>query len=213
MPLLLAQPYPDPTRMVFFDDFHGLNYNNRIWAVTGTGGVDTLATVTGGRIRVSATASNTYIMHHGNVGAFSVASQSGVEWVGKPERPARGKGGYAECGLMSTQYTTSFMCWRATRSVTNYQCIASLSGTATTVDSGVAVDSSDHVFRIECRFTANPGYVYFYLDGVLRATVNSDTYISYDPLQPHLRCAGSTSTGAANAYFQACSVLAQGVRQ
>ena len=190
MPLYTPVFYADPNTLVFFDDFAGSVYNSRIWAVTGTGSAAVQNTVSG-RILITGNSGASYRFNHGNMGAFSVAQQAKVQWRGALIQPGGGTGGVAECGLQSTTApTTTSVRWNRTRGTTNFQCYCQSGGTGAPVDSGVAADSSDHDFRIECY----SGNILFYLDGTLRATIT--TNITADLLQPFVNCTGSTTTAA-----------------
>lgn len=190
MGLYFPPIYADTSRVVFWDDFIQSSYNSRVWSVTGTGSVTSLDLI-GGRLQIQATAGNTYRFNHGNYGAFSVANTAQVAWRGSMTVPNGGSGGSVECGLQaSTNPTTNLICWKALRGTTNFQCICTSGGTSTTTDSGVAVDTNDHEFRIE---TAT-GTVNFYIDGILKVTTT--TNIPSGNLQPYVNCAGSTSVAA-----------------
>ena len=111
MSLFTPPAYPDPVTVIFYDDFVAASYNNRIWAVTGTGSITSLSSV-GGRIRVRANAANSYRINHGNFGAYSVANRATVTWRGSMT-PATAANGLCECGFQSaTNPTTGLIHWQ-----------------------------------------------------------------------------------------------------
>ena len=190
MSLFALPAFPDPANAVFWDDFISATYNTRVWAVTGTGSITSLDQV-GGRIRVRATAGNTYRFNHGNYGAYSVAAKAQVTWRTSLLVPTGGTGGSVECGLQATSNpTTNKICFQAIRGTANYQCLCQSGGVGSPVDSGIAVDTNPHNFFIETL----TGSVNFYIDGVLRANITSD--IPSSTLQPYVNCAGSTTVVA-----------------
>lgn len=206
MPITIPPMYPNIHSVVFWDDFIGALYSNRIWAVTGTGSV-AITDAVGGIALITANASSTYRFNHNNRGAFSVANTVTAHWRGSMTLPTAGTGGSVECGLQDTVApTTTLICIQALRGTNNWQCITSNAGTATITDSNIAVDTNSHEFVVE----GTSSLVNFYIDGVRCAT--NTTNIPLDRLQPYVNCAGSTSTGAAVSRFYANSILVIGGR-
>jgi hypothetical protein len=203
MPLYNAPQYPDPLRVVYFEDFLGTTYDNRIWAVSGTGAIAPQNSANG-RVLVTGNAANSYRLNHGNMGSFTVGNNVSCVWHGSMTRPASGTGGLVECGLQdATAPTTTAIKWSSVVGGIYFQCICINAGTATTVMSNITVDTADHDFRIE----AITGSVNFYLDGVLKGNIT--TNIPAGQLQPFCNCTGSTTTAAT---FNADSVLVIGIR-
>lgn len=188
MPLVIPPAYPDLLRAVFWDDFLAAGYNNRIWAVTGTGSVLSLSSI-GGRLRIRANAGASYRFNHGDVGGFTVGGNANIAWRGSMT-PAVASGGVCECGFQaSTNPTTNFVRWQYSPNANaNFRCITTSGGVSTTTSSGVAGDNLDHEFRIECA----TGQVKFYLDGLLLVTTT--TNIPTGQLQPFVNCTGSAGT-------------------
>jgi hypothetical protein len=187
MPLTIPPAYPDLLRAVFWDDFISASYNTRIWAVTGTGSAAVQSEI-GGRVRVRATAANSYRFNHGDVGGFSVAGNCIIIWRGKMT-PATAASGLAMCGFQaSTNPTTNYIRWiYEPNAHANFRCSCVSGGVETISDSGVAGDNNDHEFMIECA----TGSINFYLDGVLK--VNITTNIPTGQLQPFIECTGSAA--------------------
>jgi hypothetical protein len=162
----------------FFDDFIGSLYNNRAWAVAGTGSFTDIDE-TGGVMRVRASSGATYTLDQGNNGAWSPAKGVSITWRGYC---VPGASGLVEVGMMSsTNETTDWIGWRyAPTENANFLCESAVGGVATTVNSGVAGDGNYHDFRIDI----TTGNVKFYLDGTLRATIT--TNVTTDRLQPYV---------------------------
>jgi hypothetical protein len=188
MPLTVPPTYPDLLRAVFWDDFVTTTYNNRIWAVTGTGSITSLSEI-GGRIRVRANAGLSYRFNLGDVGNFTVAGKAAMVWRGSMT-PATAAGGLCHCGMQaSTNPTTNYVRWiYEPNASANFRCSCVNGGSETIQSSGVAGDNLDHEFRIEC----STGVVLFYLDGILRYT-NSASNIPTGQLQPFAACTGSAA--------------------
>jgi hypothetical protein len=193
----------DISKVLFVDDFVAASYNNRIWAVTGTGSITSLSSV-GGVVRVRANAGASYRFNHGNFGSYSVAQQASITWYGSMI-PAVAAGGLSSCGLQSsTAPTTSYMAWVYNPNTNaNFTCICISAGTSTVFNSGITGNNLNHTFRIECY----PGNVIFYFDNTLVTTIT--TNITANTLQPFVSCTGSA---AAISDFNADWVYALGDR-
>lgn len=190
MPVYSPPLYGDASQAVFWEEFVGSAYNSRVWTVTGTGSIASLAQL-GGRIRVRGNAANTYRLNHGTFNSFSVAANAICTWRGAMTIPNGGTGGVVEVGLHDgSNPTTHRIIWQAARGTANFQCICTNAGTSTTTSSGVAVDTNDHEFMIE----TVTGSVKFYLDGVLRVTTT--TNITANLLMPRVLCTGSSTVVA-----------------
>jgi hypothetical protein len=176
------------TYITFFDDFVTSSYNSRIWSVTGTGSVTSIDNI-GGRQRIRANANSAYAFDHGNMGAFSVEKNANITWLCSMT-PATGSGGLCECGFRATTNpTTNMIKWQYSPNANaNFRCICTSGGISTTVISDITGNNNDNEFRIECA----TGAILFYINGVLKATIN--TNIPTGNLQPFANCNGSSTT-------------------
>lgn len=204
MPLYAYPPFPpERNRSLFFDDFLGTSYNDRVWAVTGTGSVTTIAQI-GGRVRVRATAGNYYEFNFGGAPNWSVKNEARIAWYGGMVTPSGGTGGLVACGLASrVNPTNDFIRWSAIYGE-YFHCAAFADGNKWEMDTDIKTDTNDHEFLIEC----TTDLVNFYLDGVLKGSCNTTNCITDDILQPYVYCLGD----AVAADFNLCSVDVRGLR-
>ena len=192
----LNTPSIDPspiTGLSFFDDFIGTSRNDFLWAISG---VDVAPQdAIGGRLLVTSTNPASYgEMYLGDKGNFSIAKHAHSIWRGVLT-PGNSS---AECGIDGAgNQSTEWICWIT--GSPNFRCQCGSGGNTSTINSGVAVDSLDHVFEIYT-FT---GFAQFFLDGVFITTITAN--VPTTTLQPYVWVVG---TGTANMDY----VLVQGDR-
>lgn len=176
-----------------FDDFMGTSKNDFLWAISG---VDVAPQdAIGGRFLITSANTSSYgEMYLGNKGMFSIANHASVKWCGILT-PGSGS---VECGIDGAgNQATEWICWIT--GSPNFRCQCGSGGSTSMIDSGVAMDGVDHVFEI-ITFT---GFAQFFIDGVFKATINSN--VPTTALQPYVWVVG---TGSANMDY----VLVQGDR-
>ncbi len=176
---------PNKNVCVFYDDFVGSNYNTMYWSGRGSGG--SLAAQAGGLLRVQATANNSYELYQGDKPDFSLVGHivQTSRWRLSSLSSISGEVGMEAA---SPNNTTEWLCFLYASGNANWQAQISSGGNTTTVDTGVAADTSYHDFRIE--FTSS--LVTFFLDSVLVASIgtNITSYI----LQPYAYVVSTTGS-------------------
>lgn len=152
----------------FYDDFGGSSYDSAMWAARGTGG--SLALQTDGSLRVRATANNSYELYQNDLPDFSVAKLATIYARYRVSSTASMAG---EVGFeaASPNNTSNWITLHYDSVLgANWQAQCASGGSTTTVDTGVAANTSYHEFRIECK----TGSVVFFLDGTLVATITTN---------------------------------------
>jgi hypothetical protein len=189
--LIIPKVDPSPIAgLSFFDDFVGAAYDNQVWSLA-AGATAVSQNSLDGRVLVSGASGQMYL---GNIGVFSAANNAKIRWRGTLT-PGSGS---AECGLADNNSSTDWIAWL--NGGANFRCQCGIGGGSTSdIDSGVAGDTSNHLFEI----VLSTGIAQFFLDGVYRTTIV--TNVTAHPLQPYIWLAG---TGSANMDF----VLIQGDR-
>jgi len=177
MPVRRPSKRQDLSLYSFYDDFGGSLYDNDMWAVRGSGG--SLALQTDGSLRVRATANNSYELYQKDLPDFSVEKLATITSRYRLSSIAniQGETGFeAAAPYNGTDWITLYY-----DSVVgaNWQAQCAVGNVPTTVDTGIAANTSYHEFRIECK----TGEVVFFLDGALVATIT--TNITTRLLQPY----------------------------
>jgi hypothetical protein len=171
----------------FFDDFNGVNFDNRTWSVSGSGSVTKLNQLNG-VVRVRASGGS-YEFFQQNSGHIPASNGCGVIWRGQMI-PSAG-GGECEYGVEgSGTQGTDWACWHSSTSNANFFCQVSDSTLGLTqVDSGIPRNTNFNLFELKC--TSNG--VQFLFNGVLVATINRN--FSPTILQPFIfLVSGGTSS-------------------
>jgi hypothetical protein len=130
-------------------------------------------------VRVRANANLNYEFYQGDLPDFSVAKLASITSRSRLSSTTSIQG---EVGFeaASPDNTTNWITLYYDSVLgTNWQAECAASGVATTVDTGIAANTSYHEFRIECK----SGSVVFFFDGVLVATIT--TNIPTMLLQPY----------------------------
>lgn len=154
----------------FYDDFSGSLYDDRFWAVTGTGSVATIDGV-GGIIQVRSNSNSSYFLGHNSFCAFSAAKNAVFETRFRVTNTASV---YAEIGLSGTHYACILSNSGAWNTYT------SSAGGNTSNASGISLDTSWHNIVI----STNDTTVTFRLDGTIIGT--HTTNLPTSDLQPYV---------------------------
>jgi hypothetical protein len=186
---------PNTYSTAFFDDFIGASYDNEVWTTTGSGSVVTLDAYCG-RISIQSSIANDFYFTLDSVGAFSASTYLECEWRAAMTVSV-GTANSVECGIESSgAQPSTWSDFYANGNATNWVCRSSNSGVLTTVDSGIAINTNTHLFKIICA----SGGSSFYLDNVLCAAIT--TNIPGGQIQPYCWIvANGTNTNSFNADY------------
>lgn len=186
MPVRRYDPSADLSESYIFEDFPGLLYNNRIWSVRGGSGSVTIPTsCVGGQAQVRANANNYYELYIARLN-FTVARKFSQNWRVKIPNLTAFTSSFGLCGSTSPAYSVSFHYSSAVSA--NWLLITASASIATTINTGVPVDTNWHEFRA----AANTGIITFFIDEV--PVGNSTSTIPTGGLAPYCR---STDSGGA----------------
>lgn len=194
MPIRRLPNSSERTRCSFYESFNGSLYDNRFWAVTGSGSLTLLAAGTNGVAQLRANASSNYSLAQGGLCAFSVA-KSALFWS-RFKLPSAASV-YVEIGLLSSSQ------YAVIRSNVTWRSYTSDAGGSTTYDSGVALDTEWHEVEIRTR----SGNIDFLFDGVLWTP--HTTNLPTEDLQPFFYV-GSSIAATKDLYID--TVLVEGDR-
>jgi len=177
MPLRRYSKRFDLSQYYFYDDFVGSNYDNRWW--TGRGGGGSLTAQADSILRIRATANTNYELYQNDLCDFSVAKNAihTSRWRVSSLTSMSGEVGFEPT---TPDNATDWLAFIYNSDIgANWQAQSAAGGVTTTIDTGVAADTSYHEFRIE----TTSGTLKYFLDGVLVATIT--TNISALLLQPY----------------------------
>jgi hypothetical protein len=157
------------SKLIFYDDFLGNAYNNRTWGGTAT--VKTLLDlVEGGVLRIGTSATSGSTAYNDWASARSLLVSKNVLMEAKC-RAVQSTYIYIEIGLnYDGSNRIMFYADESSGGSATWKAFSQSAGASTAVDTGVALDTGWHIFRIECSSTA----VKFYIDEVLVATVTTN---------------------------------------
>jgi hypothetical protein len=171
-------------RLLFFDDFHGDQLQDE-WVAAGTGTAVVVDAQTGGIIRLTtgALTNNLYTVSWGDIRSLHVDQKVTMEVRAKVNTITQIE------GILAIQFdANNTVYFRASvgAGVGNWFIRCRNGGALTSLDSGIQLDASEHIFRIECFPTDE---VHFYIDGVETTNSPITTNIPDDAadfLQPYL---------------------------
>lgn len=190
---IYSQSSFDLNKVYFSDDFVCGLYNNRTWAVTGTGSATVISDIDA-YCRIRGNAANTYRFNHGNIGAYSVTNQASI--IFRASLIPGTTVGISRLGFTgTTNPLTSGVEWLSEQGQTNFRYRSGNAGTYTTQDSGVARDTNIHEFKIQCV----SGTISFWLDSAFIGNITAN--ITAENLQPSAISTGSTNQSDTNIYY------------
>ncbi len=168
----------------WFDHFLGDQIKDE-WRAAGTGSVAVVDQQTGGiaQITTGALTGNSYYIDWNDIRSLHVDQKVTMEARAKFSDDDSDIQGYF--GLLHDSNDLIVFFWEDGEANIQYFC--ENDGARTKNDSGIARDTSNHIYRIECLPT---GEVHFYIDGVECANSPITTNIPDDAtdfLQPHFR--------------------------
>lgn len=174
-------------RLFFFDDFHGDQIQDE-WAEAGAGSVAVIDAQTGGIVRITtgATLNNTYRIDWGDIRSLLVSKKATMELRVKLNQST-----YISPDLRLSFDGTNYIAFYANEGAggaENWDIWCRDGGVGAAQDSGIAIDTDYHIFRIECH-THGSSHVHFYIDDTETASSPITTNIpddATDYLQPRL---------------------------
>lgn len=162
--------------LLWWDDFLGDQLQDE-WRIGGTGTIAVIDQQTGGIVRLTsgAISGNTIRLYWSDIRTLLVANKVTLELRVKLNHNTNLTVGLR---LHSTAVNEIYF---LTTGGANWFINSILGGVPTSGDSGEALDTDYHVFRIECFPT---GQVHFYIDGIETNNSPITTNIPVTPLQP-----------------------------
>lgn len=171
--------------LIFFDDFHGDQLQDE-WQGFGTGSATVVDQQTGGIVRITtgALANDSYRIDWSNIRSLHVDQRVSLEFRVKLTQTTNV---IVVLALLFDWDNRIYFEYDSGMSA-NWYIKTRDGGAATPQDSGIAADTSYHIFRIECH-THGSNHVHFYIDGTETANSPINTNIpddATDYLQPRL---------------------------
>lgn len=166
----------------WFDHFLGDQLKDE-WLSVGTGSAVVVDAQTGGIVRITtgAIATNAHRIDWGDIRSLLVTKKVTIEVRAKLETTTQVDS--ITIGLwFDGAQNIEFVHWDGFPFAPNWGIVTE-SVAQTTEDSGIAIDTDYHIFRIECFPT---GEVHFYIDGVETANSPITTNITASHLQPYI---------------------------
>ncbi len=173
-------------RLLWWDDFLGDQLQDE-WSVSGIGGSAAVVDAqTGGIVRITtgATSGNYRFIKWGDIRSLHVSKRVSMEVRAKANQAT-----YITIQLALRFDSSNLIYFNVSEvagGAVNWFLVCRDDGGSTVLDSGIALDTDYHIFRIECFPT---GQVHYYIDGVETANSPITTNIpddAADYLQPYL---------------------------